>query len=71
VEGLLCGRTLARIPASHPRGSPAMAEIILINDAGVRVRSPIVLAVSRPHPLATENRLEKSSRVESVGVSCV
>jgi hypothetical protein len=45
VEGLLCGRAWAPIPASWSRERPAMAKIVLVDGSGVPVRAPIELTI--------------------------
>jgi hypothetical protein len=45
VEGLLCGRAWAPIPASTPRERPAMAEITIFDGSCAPVREPIPLTI--------------------------
>jgi len=45
VKGLLCGRAWTPIPATSPRDRPAMAEITVVDGAGIRVSAPIQLTI--------------------------
>jgi len=62
VEGLWCGRVWTPIPASSPRDRPAMAEIILVDGSGGRVRAPIQLTICRGRRDASRMRESTVSR---------
>jgi hypothetical protein len=63
VEGLLYGKAWAPIPPSPRREGPALAEINLVDDSGVRVSSLIRLTVYNAVPQQGKMHDRKSSGI--------
>jgi len=61
VEGLLFGKAWAPIPPSPRREGPALAQITLVDDSGVRASCPIRLSVYDPTPIWDRMRHRTSS----------
>lgn len=62
VDGLLCGRAWAPIPASYPRETPAIAKIIVVDGSGMPVCVRIELTIYRTERAKKLMRESKVSR---------